>query len=235
MMGTDAMLIHLPKILGPDQIGTCRELMGPDAPWADGRGSAGGAAQAVKRNRELTQPSAVSEQLGGIVVQAMMASAAFQSAALPVRFSPPSFSRYEAEDSYGQHNDAAVMEFRVAGSRVLVRTDMAATLFLCDPADYDGGELVIQDTFGQSRVKLPAGDMVLYPASSLHHVAPVTRGARLVSFLWIQSLVRDDFHRSMLRDLDLTLQGLNRTAPNDAARARLLNLYHNLLRLWSET
>jgi PKHD-type hydroxylase len=229
------MLIHLPKILGTEALERCRALMGPDAPWADGRGSAGGAAGAVKRNRELTQPSAVSEQLGSIVIQAMMALPAFQSAALPIRFSPPSFSRYEADQSYGQHNDAAVMEFRVAGSRVLVRTDMAATLFLSDPADYTGGELVVEDTFGQSRVKLPAGDMVLYPASSLHHVAPVTKGVRLVSFLWIQSLVRDDFHRSILRDLDITLQGLNRSAPGNPASARLLNLYHNLLRLWSET
>ncbi|HVV27790.1 MAG TPA: Fe2+-dependent dioxygenase [Rhizomicrobium sp.] len=229
------MLIHLPKILGTDQLAACRTLMGADAPWADGRGSAGGAAGAVKRNRELTQPSAVSEKLGGIVIQAMMASPAFQSAALPVRFSPPSFSRYEASQAYGPHSDAAVMEFRVADSRVLVRTDLAATLFLSEPADYAGGELVIEDTFGQSRVKLPAGDMVLYPASSLHHVAPVTQGVRLVSFLWIQSLVRDDFHRSMLRDLDITLQGLNRSAPGSPAGARLLNLYHNLLRLWSET
>jgi PKHD-type hydroxylase len=229
------MLIHLQKVLEPDALQKLRAQMGPDAPWADGRGSAGGAAGAVKRNRELTQPSAISEQLGAIVVQAIMASPTFQSAALPMRFSPPSFSRYEAEESYGQHNDAAVMEFRVAGSRVLVRTDMAATLFISEPNDCDGGELVIQDTFGQSRVKLPAGDMVLYPASSLHHVAPVTRGVRLVSFLWIQSLVRDDFHRSMLRDLDVTLQGLNRSAPTDPARPRLLNLYHNLLRLWSET
>jgi PKHD-type hydroxylase len=229
------MLIHLHKILGAEQLAAVRAQLGPDAPWADGRRSAGDAAVAVKRNRELTQPSAVSEQLGAIVVQAMMAAPAFQSAALPVRFSPPSFSRYEAEQTYGQHNDAAVMEFRVAGSRVLVRTDMAATLFLSEPTDYAGGELVIEDTFGQSRVKLPAGDMVLYPASSLHHVAPVTQGVRLVSFLWIQSLVRDDFHRSMLRDLDLTLQGLNRSAPGNPAGARLLNLYHNLLRLWSET
>src|SRR5262249_32725746 len=131
--------------------------------------------------------------------------------------------------------DAAVMEFRVGGSRVLVRTDMAATLFISDPADYDGGELVIEDTFGQQRVKLPAGDMVLYPAASLHRVEPVTRGVRLVSFIWIQSLVRDDFYRSMLRELDITLQGLNRSAPGDPAGPRLLNLYHNLLRLWSET
>lgn len=231
----DAMLVHLPKILGPDALAACRAGMGPQAPWADGRGSAGAAAAAVKNNRELPQPSAVTEKLGAIVVQALMASSAFQSAALPARFSPPSFSRYEPNEAYGPHSDAAVMEFRVAGSRTLVRTDLAATLFISDPADYTGGELVIEDTFGQSRVKLPAGDVVLYPASSLHHVAPVTEGARLVSFLWIQSLVRDDFHRTQLRELDISMRGLHRTAPGDAAGPRLLNLYHNLLRLWSET
>lgn len=229
------MLIHLPKILGAEQLAACRAKMSADAPWADGRGSAGGAAAWVKRNRELPQPSALTDQLGMIVIQSLMASPAFQAAALPVRFSPPSFSRYEADQAYGPHSDAAVMEFRVAGSRTLVRTDLAATLFIGDPADYAGGELVIEDTFGQSRVKLPAGDLVLYPASSLHHVAPVTQGVRLVAFLWVQSLVRDDFQRSQLRELDLTIQGLNRSAPGNPASARLLNLYHNLLRLWSET
>jgi PKHD-type hydroxylase len=229
------MLIHLPKILDAGQLAACRAQMGAAASWADGRGSAGGAAGAVKRNRELPQPSAVTDQLGGIVIQALMASPAFQSAALPVRFSPPSFSRYEPDQAYGPRSDAAVMEFRVAGSRTLVRTDLAATLFISEPTDYAGGELVIEDTFGQSRVKLPAGDAVLYPASSLHHVASITQGARLVSFLWIQSLVRDDFHRSLLRELDMTLQGLNRSAASNPAAPRLLNLYHNLLRLWSET
>lgn len=229
------MLIHIPKLLNEEQLSLCKQQMGPDAPWADGRASAGNAASHMKQNRELTQPSPVAEQLGNIVITAMMASPAFQSAALPVRFAPPSFSRYEGGHAYGQHNDAAVMEFRVSGARVLVRTDMAATLFISDPRDYEGGELVVQDTFGVSRIKLPAGDMVLYPASSLHHVSPVTRGVRLVSFLWVQSMVRDDAHRSMLRELDVTLQGLNRTAPGDPAGPRLLNLYHNLLRLWSET
>jgi PKHD-type hydroxylase len=133
------------------------------------------------------------------------------------------------------HNDAAIMEFKVSGSRIFVRTDMAATLFLSQPSDYEGGELLINDTFGQSRIKLPAGDMILYPASSLHRVEPVTGGVRLVSFLWIQSLVPDERHRAILHELDVTLQGLNRTAPGDPAAARLLNLYHNLLRLWSQT
>jgi PKHD-type hydroxylase len=189
----------------------------------------------AKKNREITQPSPASEQLGAIVVNAVMASPLFQTAALPVRFSPPSFSRYEKNDSYGTHNDAAVMEFRALESRVLVRTDLAATLFISNIDEYEGGELVIADTFGHSRIKLPAGDMILYPASSLHRVEPVTSGVRLVSFFWTQSLVRDDFQRSMLRELDHVIQTLNKSTPGDTANARLLNLYHNLLRLWSET
>ncbi len=229
------MLVHLPGILPPELIRQCRALLGEDAPWHDGRGSAGQFAGMAKQNMEIAQPSKHSDQLGAIVVKAIMASTAFQAAALPTRFSPPSFSRYRDGQSYGMHNDAAIMEFKVSGSRIFVRTDMAATLFLSQPSDYEGGELLINDTFGQSRIKLPAGDMILYPASSLHRVEPVTGGVRLVSFLWIQSLVPDERHRAILHELDMTLQGLNRTAPGDPAAARILNLYHNLLRLWSQT
>lgn len=189
----------------------------------------------VKNNQEIDQRDPVAQQLGAIVVGAMMATPMFQAAALPVRIPPPSFSRYSDGQAYGLHNDASILEFNVAGNRLLVRTDLAATLFISPPEDYEGGELMIEDNFGLTRVKLAAGEMVLYPASSLHQVQPVTRGARVVSFFWIQSMVRDDYHRRMLYELDMTIQQLGHSAPGSEAGLKLVNLYHNLLRLWSET
>jgi PKHD-type hydroxylase len=189
----------------------------------------------AKRNREIDQRAPLAQRVGEIVVRAMMATPLFQAAALPVRISPPSFSRYSDGEAYDYHNDAAILEFNVSGSRLLVRTDLAATLFLTPPEDYEGGELIVEDTFGVTKVKLAAGDMILYPASSLHRVNAVTRGDRLVSFFWIQSMVRDDYHRRMLYDLDMTIQQLRRSDHNNPAVLKLVNLYHNLLRLWSET
>jgi PKHD-type hydroxylase len=228
------MLVRVPSVLNAERLAECRRLLSA-GPWIDGGASAGVLAAHAKHNREIDQRDPMAQKLGEIVVASMMASAPFQAAALPVRISPPSFSRYEGGQAYGFHNDAAILEFNVSGSRLLVRTDLAATLFLNEPGDYEGGELMVEDNFGLTKIKLAAGDMVLYPASSLHRVSPVTKGTRLVSFLWIQSLVRDDSHRRMLYDLDMTIQQLRRDTPGNAAELKLVNLYHNLLRLWSET
>lgn len=228
------MLIRIASILDTDRLAQCRHLLS-QGPWIDGGASAGILAGKAKNNSEINQHDPIAQKLGEIMVNAMMASPSFQAAALPVRISPPSFSRYESGQYYGDHNDAAVLEFQVSGARMLVRTDLAATLFISAAEDYDGGELVVEDTFGLTKVKLAAGDMVLYPASSLHRVQPVTRGVRLVSFLWIQSMVRDDYHRRMLYELDLTIQQLHRSATGNPANLKLVNLYHNLLRHWSET
>lgn len=229
------MLLHIQNLLNSNQLADCRQLLNEEAAWIDGNASAGFTAAKVKNNQELSQAHPVAQETGKILVAAMTASQNFMASALPVRISPPSFSRYEPGQSYGMHNDAAVMDFVVSGSRVLVRTDLAATVFLSAPEEYEGGELVIHDAFGISKIKFPAGDMVLYPASSLHQVQPVTKGKRLVSFLWIQSMVRNDLERGLLRDLDVTIQQLGRSAPGNPANARLLGLYHNLLRLWCDT
>jgi PKHD-type hydroxylase len=228
------MLTHVPNVLNAEKLAECHALFA-EASWVDGRKSAGPAAGSVKNNAEVSQLDPTAQKLGEIVVAAVMASQNFRATALPMRIVPPSFSRYNSGQAYGQHCDSGVMEFKVAGVPVWVRTDLAATLFLSAPSDYEGGELVIEDTFGISKVKLPAGDMILYPSSSQHRVEPVTKGQRLVSFFWIQSMVRDDFQRSLLKDLDITIQHVNRAIPNNPAGTRLLGLYHNLLRLWSET
>jgi len=228
------MLVRVPSILNGEQLTECRRHLSA-GPWIDGAISAGALASQAKKNHEINQRDPLAQRLGEIVVNAMMATPLFQAAALPVRISPPSFSRYADGESYGFHNDAAILEFNVSGSRLLVRTDLAATLFLTPPEEYEGGELVVEDTFGVTKVKLAAGDMVLYPASSLHRVNPVTRGIRMVSFFWIQSMVRDDYHRRMLYDLDMTIQQLRSPDRDKEAALKLVNLYHNLLRLWSET
>ena len=228
------MLTRIPSVLTNEQLAECHKLLA-NGPWIDGGISAGVLAGQAKNNQEIDQRDPLAQRLGEIVVRAMMATPLFQAAALPVRISPPSFSRYKDGESYGFHNDAAILEFNVSGSRLLVRTDLAATLFLTPPEGYEGGELVVEDNFGVTKVKLAAGDMVLYPASSLHRVNAVTKGSRLVSFFWIQSMVRDDYHRRMLYDLDMTIQGLRRSKADKDAELKLVNLYHNLLRLWSET
>ena len=227
------MLNHIPNVLNPGQLAEVRRLMG-EVPWVDGRHSSGDAASTVKNNAEISQQDPRTQRLGEIVVAAIMSSPAFTSQALPMKIVPPNFSRYEPGQAYGAHVDAGVMQFQMQGQNVLVRTDLAATLFLSSPDEYDGGELTIEDTFGISRVKLAAGDMVLYPASSLHKVEPITRGRRLVSFFWIQSMVRGDFERGVLRDIDVVANQIERIAPGSAG-VKLLSIYHNLLRVWSET
>ena len=227
------MLIHVKAVLSPAEVAECLGVLAR-APWIDGRGSAGPAAARAKQNREADLRDPAVRGWSDTILRLLKANAGFAAAALPARICPPSFNRYETGETYGTHNDAAVMDFTGIGQG-MVRGDLAATLFLSAPADYDGGELVIEDTFGTSKVKLPAGDMIVYPASSQHRVEPVTRGARIASYMWIQSLVRDDDKRRLLHNMDGAITQLLAQAPGNQAVLQMLGIYHNLLRMWSET
>ena len=225
------MLIHIPQVFTREQVHTLRAAIDA-ADWIDGRASAGRQGAQVKHNRQLPDGSPVALAQGQLVLQALAAHPTFFTAALPVRTTPPLFNRYAAGETYGLHVDGAVR--RVPGAPPWLRTDVSSTLFLSDPEDYDGGELVVVDTYGEHEVKLPAGDLILYPSTSLHRVEPVTRGERVASFFWSQSMVRDDAQRAMLFELDQTIQKLRaRHGETDEALA-LTNHYHNLLRLWAE-
>jgi PKHD-type hydroxylase len=228
------MLIHIPAVLTPDQVVACRETL-QSAKWLDGRASAGTAAVRAKQNEEadLTDPPV--RGCSDFIQRALSANKTFVATALPLKFCPPSFNRYTGGQNYNTHNDSALLNFAGTSASTWVRTDLAGTLFLSQPEDYDGGELVIEDTFGPVRVKLPAGDLVLYNSSSQHRVEPVTRGARLSSYLWIQSLVRDDNQRQLLRDLDAAIMQVSKVLPDNKATLKLLGTYHNLLRMWSDT
>lgn len=226
------MLVHLRSILTSAAAAALLARL-EDSAWGDGQATAGFQSGAVKRNLQIGPDSAEGRALGEVVLRALEASPAFLSAALPRQVFPPLFNRYDAGMGFGTHVDNAVRQVPLSGQRL--RTDLSATLFLSDPASYDGGELVIEDTYGAHRVKLPAGDMVLYPSRSLHRVEPVTRGSRVASFLWLQSMVRSRDQREMLYDLDLSVQDLAaRRDPNDPTVVRLTGLYHNLLRGWAE-
>jgi PKHD-type hydroxylase len=224
------MLLALPSVLTSEQVKRCRDLLAK-AEWVDGRATAGYQGAAVKRNQQLAESSPLAREMGGMVLAALERNPLFISAALPNRVYPPLFNRYESGMEFGNHVDNAVRLHPADGTKF--RTDLSATLFLASPDEYDGGELLIEDNFGVQQVKLPAGHMVLYPASSLHRVTPVTRGARVASFLWIESMVRDDAERTLLFDLDTAIQRLNATAADNAARLSLTNCYHNLLRKWA--
>ena len=228
------MLIHIPAVLTPDEVKACRAALDAGR-WIDGRGSAGHMAASAKDNQEadLTDPAVRARS--DFILRALSSNATFTASALPARICPPSFNRYSGGQNYGTHNDAALLCFPENMTPRWVRTDLAATLFLAAPQEYDGGELVIEDTFGPVKVKLVAGDMVVYPASSQHRVEPVTRGVRLASFIWIQSLVRDDTHRRLLHELDGAIMRLNQAVPGNKDVAQLLGHYHNLLRMWSDT
>lgn len=228
------MLIHLKNVLTPDELREARALLGDDAPWVDGRTSAGGQAVAQKANRQLAQESAQAAKLQALVLAAVRRDPVFFSAALPRRIFNPLFNRYDPEaPRYGPHVDGAVLHSRA--TQEWVRTDISCTLFLADPAEYDGGELAVQDTFGSRRVKLPAGDAVLYPGTSVHEVTPVTRGARLASFFWIESMVRSDERRRLLFELDMNLLRLRERHGETAEATALTGIYHNLLRQWAST
>jgi PKHD-type hydroxylase len=226
------MLSQIPAVLKPDQVVECRKLL-DRADWVDGRGTAGFMAERVKNNQEVPAHHPAARQVGEWILGALSANPLFIATALPLRICQPFFNRYQGGETYGTHNDSALIT--VPGAPAPVRGDLAATLFLTAPDAYDGGELIVEDTYGVHRVKLAAGDMILYPASSLHRVAPVTRGARVSSFFWIQSMVRDDAKRALLFSLDRSRSEINRALPDSPAGVQILNVYHNLLRMWAET
>ena len=226
------MMLTIPQVLTAEQVRHCRERLA-QADWSDGRASAGHLASQVKNNLQLAEEAPASRELGDLMLQALGRHPLFLSAALPLKVLPPRFNRYEGGGTYGPHVDAAV--FSVPGTPHRVRSDLSATLFLSEPDEYEGGELTVEDTYGEHSVKLPAGDMVLYPGSSLHHVTPVTRGVRLASFFWVQSLVRDDAQRALMLELDAAIQQLAVDTPGHPSLSRLTGVYHNLLRQWSNT
>lgn len=224
------MMYHIPGVLTADEVAQLRAQLAL-APWIDGRATVGNQGAQVKNNQQVDTQSELYQKLQSAVLQAVNQHSLFFAAALPRQISNPLFNRYQQQETYGFHVDGAVRSHPQSG---WMRTDLSATLFLCEPESYDGGELVVNDTFGQHSVKLPAGDLILYPASSLHCVTPVTRGVRVASFMWIQSMIRDDKKRAMLFELDRNIQTLRTRHGESEEVLSLLNLYHNLLREWSE-
>ncbi|MGH6872878.1 MAG: Fe2+-dependent dioxygenase [Rhizomicrobium sp.] len=224
------MLFRIPSVLTPDELAHCRARL-TEAVWCDGRVTAGPQAAKVKDNLQLAEDSAEARELGAIVMAALERNALFVAAALPRSVYPPLFNRYELGMGFGAHVDNAIRQ--VPGTAHRIRTDISATLFLGAPEEYDGGDLVVEDTFGEQQIKLPAGDLVLYPATSLHRVAPVTRGARMASFFWIQSLVKEDSERTLLFELDRAIAELTQTVPGSQTLVRLTAAYHNLVRKWT--
>ncbi len=226
------MLVQIPQALSAEQVKTLRaRLDAAGAAWVDGRATAGRQGAPVKNNQQIAEDSAIARELGDVILGALERNPTFISATLPSRVYPPMFNRYEGGMHFGDHIDNAVR--LLPGSAEKIRTDVSITLFLSAPQDYDGGELIIEDTYGQHAVKLPAGDAIVYPSSSLHRVAPVTRGVRVASFFWVQSLVRDDAQRALLFDLDNVIRAVGGSA-GEGTHARLAGVYHNLLRMWSQ-
>jgi PKHD-type hydroxylase len=225
------MLIQIPNVLSPAQLAECRKLLDA-AHWVDGAVTAGHQSGRAKCNMQLPEDGAEAVRMGDLILAALERNPLFVSAALPLKVFPPLFNRYEGGQNFGTHVDNAIRQVKGTGHRV--RTDLSATLFFSEPDEYDGGELVVEDNYGVQRVKLAAGHMILYPASSLHHVTPVTRGARLASFFWIQSMVRDDGQRTLLFDLDSSIQRLASEAPDHPSVIQLTGVYHNLLRRWAD-
>lgn len=225
------MMLRVPAVLSAEQLAAARALLA-DAPWGDGRVTAGYQSARVKENLHLLEDCEASRRLRDLVLSALERNPIFISAALPARVFPPLFNRYEAGMNFGTHVDNAIRQ--VTGTALRIRTDVSATLFLSAPEDYDGGELIVEDTYGTHSAKLAAGDMILYPSTSLHRVTPVTRGARISAFFWVQSMVKDDGERTILFDLDRSIAELTRAAPDSPALVRLTACYHNLIRRWGE-
>ncbi len=227
------MLLHVPKVLSPEALARCRHLVG-NADWQDGKITAGTQSGQVKNNRQLPEGSDASVAARALVVDALARNALFFSAALPKKTFPPLFNRYDGDaNNFGNHIDNAVRTSTLTGA--WVRTDLSCTLFLCEPHEYEGGELVIEDTFGTQRVKLAAGDLILYPSSSVHRVEPVTRGSRIACFFWVESMVRGDDRRRLLFDMDKTIVALRERHGEAEEVVRLTGMYHNLLRMWADT
>lgn len=226
------MLVQIANLFSADELRELRQQLLAQ-PWVDGKATAGVQSAQAKHNRQLDEDDPVARQLGGLILQRLSDNPLFMSAALPKRIYPPLFNRYGAGEGFGFHIDNAIRGIK--GVRERVRTDLSATLFLAEPDSYDGGELVIRDTFGERQVKLPAGHLVLYPGSSVHRVAPVTRGERLAAFFWIESLVREDSQRSLLLDMDVAIQRLTAQQADAGSLLELTGVYHNLLRRWGDT
>lgn len=224
------MLLQIPDVLPAEEVARARRQLDA-ADWVDGRVTAGHQSARSKDNQQLPEQHPVARELGELVLAALQHNALFVSAALPLRVFPPLFNRYTGGQSFGTHVDNAIRQ--VPGTPHRLRTDLSATLFLSAPDEYDGGDLVVEDTYGVHAVKLPAGHLVLYPATSLHHVRPVTRGARIASFFWIQSLVREDAQRTLLFDLDMSIIRLRQASGDSEPVVALTGIYHNLLRMWT--
>ncbi len=225
------MMLHVPAVLTRDEVHELRRRL-DEGEWVDGRQTVGLQGSQVKRNRQLPEHDPRSLELGQVVLRALERSALFFAAALPLRVVPPLFNRYEGGEHYGLHVDGSIRG--IPGAAGKLRTDVSSTLFLCDPDEYDGGELVVVDTYGSHQVKLPAGDLILYPSTSLHRVEPVSRGVRVCSFFWTQSMVRDDARRTQLFELDQTVQKLRAKLGETPETVQLTGHYHNLLRMWAD-
>lgn len=225
------MMLHVPGVLTQGQLAEIRQKLDA-ADWVDGKATVGAQGAQVKRNRQLPELSPLGLELGNVILKALVNNPLFFSAALPMRYMPPLFNRYEGGEHYGFHIDGSVRS--IPGSNLSLRTDLSCTLFLYEPEDYEGGELIVSDTYGEHEVKLPAGDMILYPSSSLHKVEPVTRGARVCSFFWLQSMVADEGKRRLLFELDQNILKLREKLGDCAEVVGLTGHYHNLLRLWAQ-
>lgn len=224
------MLLEIPDVLKPEQVAQAREIL-ERADWVDGRVTAGHQGARVKDNQQIPADHPAARDVGGMILRALGTNPLFMSAALPLHILPPMFNRYTGGQQFGTHVDGSVRQLP-NGQRI--RTDLSCTLFFAGPEEYDGGELVIEDTYGAKSVKLNAGSMILYPSTSLHHVTPVTRGARLCSFFWLQSMIRDNQQRSTLFDMDVAIQRLGAETPGHPAVVQLTGVYHNLIRMWAE-
>jgi len=226
------MLLQIPGLFSSDEVREFRAVL-EGAPWEDGRVTAGHRAVGVKANLQLPEMHPTARALGEKILDRLARTPLYIAAALPLRIYPPRFNRYEGGGTYGNHVDNAI--FPIPGTPLRLRTDISTTIFFSDPDEYEGGDLVIEDTYGEQRVKLAAGDMVLYPGSSLHRVEPVTNGTRYASFFWTQSLVKSEQHRRQLFELDCAIQQLSADHAGHESIDGFTNVYHNLLREWSET
>jgi PKHD-type hydroxylase len=224
------MLLHIPQVLTPDEVSALRARLDA-APWVDGRQTVGAQGAQVKRNRQLDAGGEVARELSQAVTAALLRQPRFVSAALPRHVLPPFFNRYGGGEHYGDHVDGAI---RFLPDGQPMRTDVSATLFLAGPEEYDGGDLVVRDTYGEHLVKLPAGDLILYPSTSVHRVEPVTRGERVAAFMWVQSMVRDVGRRLELFELDQAIQALRARVGDCDELVALTGVYHNLMRRWAE-
>lgn len=225
------MLLAIPDVLTPAQVAEAKTQLDATA-WVDGKTTGGHQAIHVKNNQQLSVENPVARQVGATILNALSQNPLFLSAALPLHILPPMFNRYEGGQTFGTHVDGSIRTIPGTGKRL--RTDLSCTLFFANPEDYDGGELIVEDTYGTKSVKLPAGHMILYPSTSLHRVTPVTRGARVCAFFWLQSMIRDDGQRSLLFDMDVAIQRLGAENATHPSVVQLTGVYHNLLRQWAE-